>query len=102
MAVTCSFEKKYGKMSLLDSEGHPHRMDVWAGGNCIMVVTSKEKVLQFFASDLKHLRRCSDLVPGFIEEASFSMDLPYAKDIAAILAKAGCVVTLYPSSHKFR
>lgn len=105
MAVTCSFKEKRGSMWLKDSQGHPVKCQVWAGGNCMMVVTyGQEKALQTFFSDMTHLKRCSkdEWFKDWIAKLEIPIDLPYAKDIAAVFAKAGVPVTLFPKGHKFR
>ena len=104
MAVTCSFERKRGFAWLKDNEGNPVRCDVWSGGNCMMVITwGKQKQLQSFFSDMQHLKRCikDPWLKDWLTKAELSIDLPYAKEIAAVFAKAGAPVTLFPAAHEF-
>ena len=57
MAVTCSFKKKLGHAWLYSREYKPVKCNIWAGGNCIMVITwGKSKQMQCFFSDMRHLR----------------------------------------------
>ena len=105
MAVTCSFTRKLGYLWIRDHNGKPTRCDVWAGGNCMMVVTyGKGRSLQTFFSDMAHLRRCAkdDWFKHDFAKAEISIDLGYAKEIAATFAKAGVPITLFPSGHKFK
>ena len=102
MAVTCSFKKKLGHIWLKGSDDETSfKADVWAGGNCMLVCTwGKQKSLQFFFSDMKHLRACAkdDWLEKYISKANLSVDLSYAKDIALEFAKHGVPCTLSPQS----
>ena len=60
----------------------------------------KQKSLQFFFSDMKHLKACAkdSWFEKYVAKANLSIELPYAKDIAAELAKHGVACTLSPQS----
>lgn len=104
MPVTCSFRRKYGYLWLEANNGGEVRCDVWSGGNVMALLTyGKNKSLSLFFSDMKHLRNCckDPKLKGFIRRGEIAMDLPYAKDIAAALAKYGAPITLFPEGHEF-
>ena len=98
MAVTCFFTKNYGSVVMRADDGSSFKTTVWAGGNCIMVMTDENKCLCGFFSDLSHLRKCAEgnFLESIIVEAELSCDLPFVGNIASIFAKHGIKTTILP------
>lgn len=103
MAVTCSFKRNYGKLTVLSLDNTPVKCDIWADGNCLMVVTyGREKNLALFFSDLNHLKNClkdKSIYKGVLS-IKLANDISHAGDIAKEFVKAKIPTTVYTPKRK--
>lgn len=104
MAVTCSFKKKFGSVTLDDGT----KLTCFAGGNCWLVGVSRDKTyhlwcLQFFISDAKHnanMQKRGGYRDFGLKKAVLFSDLPNIGSIATAFARSGCVVTIKPRGNR--